>query len=61
MTIPIFESPTPPCSQSGFQQSIVPFNFSRGWCMVGDVMHPFSTMSLGPGVYEVIMKMSPIA
>ncbi|GAB0209570.1 hypothetical protein GRJ2_003422700 [Grus japonensis] len=32
----------------------------RGWCMVGDVIHPLNTMLFGPGVYEVVPEMSPI-
>jgi len=28
--------------------------------MVGDVIHPLDTLFFGPGVYEAIMKMSPV-
>ena len=28
--------------------------------MVGDVIHPLSTMLFGPGVYEVVSEMSPV-
>ncbi|GAB0205217.1 hypothetical protein GRJ2_002987300 [Grus japonensis] len=32
----------------------------RGWCMVGDVIHPLNAMLFGPDVYEVVPKMSPV-
>jgi len=28
--------------------------------MVGDVIHPLNTMFFGPGVYEVVTKVSPV-
>ena len=28
--------------------------------MVGDVIHPLNIVFFGPGVYEAVMKMSPI-
>ncbi|GAB0208055.1 hypothetical protein GRJ2_003271200 [Grus japonensis] len=35
-------------------------SFYRGWCMVGDVIHPLNAMLFGPGVYEVVLEMSPV-
>ena len=28
--------------------------------MTGDVIHPLNAMVFGPGVYEVVLEMSPI-
>jgi len=28
--------------------------------MVGDVIHPLNTVFFGPGVYEAVVKMSPV-
>jgi len=28
--------------------------------MVGDVIHPLDTVFFGPGVYEAVMKVSPV-
>ena len=28
--------------------------------MVGDVIHPLNTVFFGPGVYETVMKVSPV-
>jgi len=54
------EGPTPHCFQNSLEQSIVPFDFPRGWCMIRDVIHPLNNMCIGSGVYEVVSEMSPI-
>jgi len=55
----MFEGPTPRCSQSSFSQSVVPFGFPGGWCVVGDVIHPLKAEFFSPGVREVVWEMSP--
>lgn len=39
---------------------IVPFNFPRDWCMIGNMIHPLHTTLSGSGVYEAIFEISAI-